>query len=82
MLRIRMKGRETVFERRIAKRDVKEAIAGHLQQFGRESVPSGEKDDQGRAILVQREIPPTEFQFFWVENPGTDREKEEPIPLG
>lgn len=73
MLRIKMVGRETVFERDVKPRDVAECIAGHIAQFGRETIKVG-TDATGKPIMQQREIPPTEFVFEWVENAGLPTE--------
>lgn len=75
LLRIRMKGRETVFERTIAKRELKETIEGHMQMWGRETVTIDGKP-------VQREVPKDIWLFEWVNNPGTPSETVEPITVG
>ncbi len=73
ILRIKMKGRETVFERSVNKKDVKETAIGHMQMFGRETLTVNGKP-------VQREVPKDIWEFFWVENPGPG-ESVEPVAI-
>lgn len=80
VLRIRMKGRETVFELTVAKRDVRTACAQHMIRFGREGVPTGRKNHRGLPILEHREVPKDTWIFEWVTT--TDGvETVEPVTL-
>ncbi len=80
-LRIRMKGRETVFELTVEKRDVKAKCAEHMMLFGREMIGTGRHDHRGKEIFQTREVPRDVWVFEWVTNLGEPSEKVEPITL-
>lgn len=83
MLRIRMRDRETVIERDVPKRDVKQVCAETMAHFGREMVPSGRKDHRGKDIYITREVPADIWVFEWVEtDPTTGVETVEPVTFG